>query len=841
MLFGSILYGSQVDFSYLAEAASSKSDKVIQSFLVQFDFKLAESFSIGDEMLETIEKGELFQNISIHILRYVNFQNDRDILPSLYSVYQHLNQFEHSQHFTSERFGIAFSLHLKRLTPEDVITFFETKEERVPFLFGFRFFAERYYESCASHKKLYLDDSYQKLIRVMNDNLGIYVLFTAIKHVDDSELLLKELKEQLARDGVNKWDIVQALLTPRDLTILPETYDNRQCNAYRNFLLAIENNTCPTNEDVRQVIVALHHAKQSATSFFREYSSMHCDFYHIVPMVVFYQRLKEFGCLQAVAIRKLIEAKHLPGMTSRPFQTIQSFCDYFSEDERKWLAKWDMTLCSFELQYFASDYDHVALRMRMIDLLCSVGDESECFSEFNLLEKPEYDDEGEHTNKTKGHLNLAEFIKDELYDKMPIQQVRAAYRVVYRWLSAYDQKTLPDEWENSPYPDSVEPYRLECFYDEVIGDIVRHPKYKDLEIAYKLTINIYKRLSDESIPLGTSLQFFKAYFSNDHDEQVQLYRNVIQDNSTYYNAAANNLAVAYIKCHQYELAQEVISSMDEGEFRLSRQEQLDLALSKIAKIESILVAPESELHLSNVSDLHLLYLTAAVHMAYTNTENVIRHKPEPFTSLLVPYYRTSHSIIRELMSAEVLRVKSGEIADFDPDKANQYTFTSLPMIPNIKGFIHIEFFLEVLRDEIKKRTLDPSAIKACENQIKLAWVLNHFYFTLSKGFDTENVVLSLGDYEEIAPLVERFTPSQLQSIAWGAVNFVSGTMKTHGFGQKKACERMIPRLLKTLKEYSHTDFKCKNFGRPRIQTFHLEKILFWADGIDHETRFIDVP
>lgn len=837
MLFGSILYGSQVDFSYVAEAASSKSDKVIRSCLGEFDFKLAESFRVGAETLETIEDGELFQDIAVHILRYVTLQNDSDILPSLYSAYQQLNRYERSPHFTSERFGIAFSQHLKRLTPEDVMSFFETKEERVPFLFGFRFFAELYYESCASHKKLYLDDSHKKLIRVMNGNLGIYVLFTAIKHVDDAELLLKELKEQLTRDGVNEWDIVQALLTPGDRTILPVTYDNRHCDAYRNFLLAIENNTWPTNEEVRQVIVALHHAKQSATSYFREYSSMLCDFYHIVPMVVFYQRLKEFDCLQAVAIRKLIEAKHLPGMPSRPFQTIQSFCDYFSEDERKWLAKWDMTLCSFELQYFASEYDHGALRMRMIDLLCSVGDESACFDEFNLLEKPEYDDDGEQTNEVKGHLNLSDFIKDELYEKMPILQVRAAYRVVYRWLSAYDQNTLPEEWENSPHPDSVDPYRLEYFYDEVIGDIVRHPKYKDLEIAYKLTSNIYKRLSSEPIPLGSTLQFFKAYFSNDHDEQIQLYRNVIQSNSNYYNSAANNLAVAYIKCHQYELAQEVISNMDEGEFRSSRQEQLDSALSKIAKIERILAAPESELHLSNVSDLHLLYLTAVVHMAYTNKENVIRHKPEPFTSLLVPYYRTSHSIIRELMSAEVLRVKSGEVADFDPDKANQYTFTSLPLIPNIKGFIHIEFFLEVLRDEIKKRTIDPSAIKACENQLKLAWVLNHFYFTLSKGFDTDNVVLSLGDYEEIAPLVERFTPSQLHSIAWGAVNFVSGTMTTHGFGQKTACERMIPRLLKSLKEYSHTDFKSKTFGRPRIQTFHLEKILFWADGIDHETRF----
>lgn len=826
-----------IDFSKAAEAAGSKNEDVIRAYLGKFGDNVADNAWIEYSKIDTIEDSQLLEAIIWSILRHTEFLNKTDILPSLYSAYQSITHFELNKLLVFERLAAQFSVHIQRLTPADVIEFFQHKGTKVPFLFGFMFFASLYQESCVDHKELHLDDEHQILLKALEGNLGIYLLFQIVKHVHDPKSLLKLLKDELSRDGVNEWDMVQALLTPGDNSIEPYGSSLGILDAYRNFLLAMENGDRPSDEDVRYVVELLHFAKESVTSCFREYVSMQNDFRRIVMVVVFYQRLKEFDCLQASAIRKLIEAKHLPGMPATPFPTIKSFCDYFTTDERKWLARWDMTLCSFELQYYFHEYSHAELRMRLIDLLCSVGDEGTCFSEFNLLEKPEYDDDGGALNDIKGHLNVADYIKEELYQKVPTQQVRAAYRVVHRWLSAYEQETLTEEWENSPDPAWVDPYRLRYFYDEIIDDIARHPKYNDIEIVRKLTENIYSKLSEYGVPLSLTLKFFKAYFSDDYEEQVDLYQEVIQGDSGYRHSAAYNLALAHIKYGEHELAQEAISNMDEGDSQTSLQKRLNEHVAKADKIQKIMSAPESELHLSDISDLNLLYLTAVVHMAHAKNDHVIRHSPEPFHMLLVPNYRTSHTIIKELMNAKVLRVKNEGLGDFDPETADEYSFTSLPLIPNVSGYFNISVFLDVLRDEIKKRTIDPAVIAACENKLKVAWVLNSFYYGLKKLLGPDDVIFSLGNYEELTLLVDRFTPRQLRAIGFGAVNFVFGNMGTYGFGLQTASERVVPRLLNNLKDFSHTDFKSTTYGRPKIQTFHLEQVLLWVDGVAPETRF----
>lgn len=832
-----VLWECPIDFSKAADAAGSKNEEVIRAYLEQFGDNVADNARIEYSKIDTLEDSQLLEAIIWSVLRHTAFLRKTDILPSLYSAHQCIDTFELKKLLIFERLAGQFSMHIQELTLTDVFDFFQSKGTKVPFLFGFMFFASLYQESCVDHKEFYLDDEHQILLKALEGNLGIYLLFQTVKRVHDPKSLLQVLKDELSRDDVNEWGMVQALLTPGDKTIEPYGSSLGILDAYRNFLLAMENGDIPSDEDVRYVVELLHFAKESVTSCFREYVSMQNDFRRIIMVVVFYQRLKEFDCLHASAIRKLIEAKHLPGMPATPFPTIKSFCDYFTPDERKWLARWDMTLCSFELQYYFSEYSHSELRMRLIDLLCSVGDEDICFSEFNLLEKPEYDDDGGALNDIKGHLNVADYIKEELYQKVPTQQVRAAYRVVHRWLSAYEQETLTEEWENSPDPAWVDPYRLRYFYDEIIDDIVRHPKYNDIEIVKKLTESIYSKLSEYGVPLSLTLKFFKAYFSDDYEEQVHLYQEVIQGDSGYRHSAAYNLALAHIKCGKHELAQEVISNMNEGDSQTSLQKRLNEQVAKADRIQKIMKAPQSEQHLSDVSDLHLLYLTAAVHMAHAKNDYVIRHSPEPFRMLLVPNYRTSHTIIKELMNAQVLRVKNENIEDFEPETADEYSFTSLPLIPNIKDYFNISLFLDVLRDEIKKRTIDSGVIAACENKLKVAWVLNNFYYRLEKLLEPDEVILSLGDYEELTLLVDRFTPRQLCSIGFSAVNFVFGNMTTYGFGLQTASERLVPRLMKNLKEFSHTDFKSATFGRPKIQTFHLEQVLLWVDGVSPEIRF----
>lgn len=837
MFFSDVEYDGEIDFSNAAKAALAKNEKLLRAYLKKFGSKIADSIRINWNDLERIENGQLFHEVVCHILRNVKFRRAIDILPSLHSAYECSLQLDPEGAYIDERLAMQFSKHIHGVTPFDVISFFDNKNTKVPFLFGFTFFAAQYHSACTSHTKPSLDDEHQALFAVLDGNWSIYLLFVALRHVNDRESLHTILKRELLHLGEDEWGMVQALLTPGDNALLPIAEGNYHLGAYRDFLWVLENDAEPGYSNVRRVLEALLYVQQSITSFFRAYQSMLDDYHIIIPMVVFYQRLEEFDCIYATAIRKLIEAKHLPGIPPRPFETIKAFCDYFSESERKWLAKWDMTLCSFELQYYADDYSHTKLRMRLIDLLCSVGQEDSYFEEFNLLEKPEFDDDGEQINDIKAHLNVADYIRDEMYDKYSIQQVRSAYRVVYRWLSAHNQATLTEEWENSPDPNSLDPFRLQYFYDEIIGDIVNHPKYEDLEIAAKLTTSVYAALAATPYSLSTPIKFFKAYFSKDHDETISLYQDVVNSDSGYRNSAANNLALIYIKHQDYVSAQNVINKMDDGESKVARQQQLEDKLKKVAEIQSILAVPESELELCTIGNLHLLYLTTFVYMAHANKESVIRLQQNPIVSLPIPYYNTSHTIIRELMTAEVLKFSRNGLADFDPETATQYSLTSLPLIPNIKGYFNIDICLDVLRDEIKKRTFEQSEITECENKLKVAWLLNSFYYNLSKVFDTEDVVLTSGDYEDIAPLVERFTPSQLYSIAWSAVNFVSGNMAMYGFGQKTACERLLPRLLKSLRDFSHVDFKAKTFGRPKLPTFHLERILFWVDGIAPEDRF----
>lgn len=837
MVFSTVEYDGQIDFSKAAKAVRAKNEKLIRAYLKKFGSKIAGSVRIDFSNLDSMAEGRLFDEVVCHILWHVKFSRATDILPSLHSAYECAIQLDPDGTYANEHFAMHFSKQIQSITPSDVMSFFEKKNTNVPFLFGFTFFAAQYHSACTSHTKPSLDDELQALFAVLDGNWSIYLLFVALRHVNDRESLHTILKRELLHLGEDEWGMVQALLTPGDNALLSIAEGNYHLSAYRDFLWVLENDAEPDYSDVMRVLEALLYVQQSVTSFFREYQSMLDDFHIIIPMVVFYQRLEEFDCIYASAIRKLIEAKHLPGMPARPFETIKAFCDYFSENERKWLAKWDMTLCSFELQYYADDYSHTGLRMRLIDLLCSVGQEDSYFEEFNLLEKPEFDDDGEQINDVKAHLNVADYIRDEMYDKYAIQQVRSAYRVVYRWLSAYSQATLAEEWEDSPDPARLDPFRLQYFYDEIIGDIVHHSKYNDLEIAAKLTNSVYSALFATPYYLSLPLKFFKAYFSRDHDEAISLYQDVVNSESGYRNSAANNLVLLYIKRQDYVSAQNVINKMDDGESKVARQKQLEVKLKKAAEIQSILAVPESELELCTIGNLHLLYLATAVYMAHANKETIIRLRPNPIVSLLVPYYHTSHTIIRELMTAEVLRFSGNGFADFDPETATQYSLTSLPLIPNIKGYFNIDICLDLLRDEIKKRTFEQSEITECENKLKVAWLLNSFYYNLDKVFDTENVVLTSGDYEDIAPLVERFTPSQLYSIAWSAVNFVSGNMTMYKFGQKTACERLLPRLLKSLREFSHVDFKAKTFGRPKLPTFHLERILFWVDGIAPEDRF----
>lgn len=837
MVFSTVEYDGQIDFSKAAKAVRAKNEKLLRAYLKKFGSKIAGSVRIDFSNLDGMEEGRLFYEVVCHILWHVKFSRATDILPSLHSAYECAIQLDPDGTYANEHFAMHFSKHIQSITPSDVMSFFEKKNTNVPLLFGFTFFAAQYHSACTSHTRPSLDDELQALFAVLDGNWSIYLLFVALRHVNDRESLHTILKRELLHLGEDEWGMVQALLTPGDNALLPIAEGNYHLSAYRDFLWVLENDAEPDYSDVRRVLEALLYVQQSVTSFFREYQSMLDDFHIIIPMVVFYQRLEEFDCIYASAIRKLIEAKHLPGMPARPFETIKAFCDYFSESERKWLAKWDMTLCSFELQYYADDYSHTALRMRLIDLLCSIGQEDSYFEEFNLLEKPEFDDDGEQINDIKAHLNVADYIRDEMYDKYAIQQVRSAYRVVYRWLSAYSQATLAEEWEDSPDPARLDPFRLQYFYDEIINDIVQHPKYNDLEIAAKLTNSVYSELSATPSYVSLPLKFFKAYFSRDLDEALSLYQDVLNSDSGYRNSAANNLALIHIKRQDYVSAQNVINKMDDGESKVARQKQLEDKLKKAAEIQSILAVPESELELCTIGNLHLLYLTTVVYMAHANKESVIRLQQNPIVSLPVPYYHTSHTIIRELMTAEVLRFSRNGLADFDPETATQYSLTSLPLIPNIKGYFNIDICLDILRDEIKKRTFEQSEITECENKLKVAWLLNSFYYNLSKVFDTEDVVLTSGDYEDIAPLVERFTPSQLYSIAWSAVNFVSGNMAMYGFGQKTACERLLPRLLKSLREFSHVDFKAKTFGRPKLPTFHLERILFWVDGISPEDRF----
>ncbi|AGH47082.1 hypothetical protein [Paraglaciecola psychrophila] len=102
---------------------------------------------------------------------------------------------------------------------------------------------------------------------------------------------------------------------------------------------------------------------------------------------------------------------------------------------------------------------------------------------------------------------------------------------------------------------------------------------------------------------------------------------------------------------------------------------------------------------------------------------------------------------------------------------------------------------------------------------KLGWMYNTLYFIVDKHFNRPECMVTQTVYDEIKELVSPYSPTQLSSMAWNAVNFVSGNMVTHGFGEKIALERMPIRLKKVLQESQNNKYNAKTFERKNAQHY----------------------
>lgn len=209
-----VLYGSQIDFNNVLQIAESKSESQIKAYLTQFGSNFTERIRINFNSLEHVSVGEIFHEITHKILRYVEFSNSSDILPSLESAYDTASNFKLSGMSSNELMASNFSKHIRKLSPSDVTFFFRNKQTNVPFVFGFTFFADQYYNACKLNKQLTLDDELNVLLSVLDESWSIYVLFLALQLVDEKDMFLSALKENLMHPGRDGLGMIQSLLTP---------------------------------------------------------------------------------------------------------------------------------------------------------------------------------------------------------------------------------------------------------------------------------------------------------------------------------------------------------------------------------------------------------------------------------------------------------------------------------------------------------------------------------------------------------------------------------------------------------------------------------------------------
>jgi hypothetical protein len=407
-----------------------------------------------------------------------------------------------------------------------------------------------------------------------------------------------------------------------------------------------------------------------------------------------------------------------------------------------------------------------------------------------------------------------------------------------------EPKTMPFDMPKYGNPDTE---KLIYFYGWVIGELVHHNEKNNENLAHTLTNEFFAYVQESrEIPFDdesyAALCFFKAYFTPENQKAlvVPLYEKVINADSGYRYTAIHNLINYYIDEGDINNARSYLARLSNDD----HAEWIEKFLPRIADVQKrikllspLLGKKGKPKKLKTLSNPELLLLSSAVLCSIDQHEDAIRHDENKPFSWLVGDYRVSQQIIYQLVNKKVLVSVDESWKAWKKTAVTIHDITSMALMPNVEGVVTFELLLSQCKDEVAKREFSDKDIVELHQYNKLGWMYNTLYFNVDKYFNRPECMVTQTVYDEIKELVSPYSPTQLSSMAWNAVNFVSGNMVTHGFGEKTALERMPIRLKKVLQESQNNKYNAKTFERNKRPTLPIETVLSWVDGITPDGRY----
>lgn len=821
-----------IDFGKLQTSFDEFDFETLDSYL---DEQLSLDFDSSTYLDSKVEPTEKFAILVMDLLEEVPPKNTEFTLNLLNSFFSLRLPFLDFQQNTVIGLTKSLKRHIDNIEIQEAIRFYIEKGSVIPALWADIYFKEKclntHYELLSFEPFEITDLEYEFL------------------DASEDSGLLRIYLETLTHQGFNShiWTLVNEHLDgwiTKTLNALKEGGDSdnlENLEEYAKFCILyieyIKKGKDPSDDSIRAVLDLLGDVVSLLRD--REYPLCYTNFYYkTILLNAFYCELTKHNHMSARAMCKLIEAKSAPGTKIKWWTTPVKFCEFFSHEERIWLAKRDLTVCLLELLCYRQDYGSKELRHHFINLLTASGRFGNDLSLFNITFDDEFYLYEPFNIDPKKPIQIGDIFRVAFYPLNHKAYVKAAFRSVGRWLKAKNEDQLDEEWLDAFGLNRLDPLRLLCFYDEIIDDVVNHERYGNIDVAGELTKAVHDVIEFDWIEISTPLLFFIAYFNLLPEHRIDFYQKVIERRGSYWFSALNSLCRLHIKEHSFELAQALIDTTPDGEVKDKLSEELSDAENKAVEFEKMFPTPEYEYEFEDITDTHLLYLMAACFASLSRRQNAIHHSSGLSTSFLVPYYHTSHSILAELINDELLIHHKESRAKLDVENITNYTRTSLPLIPNVAGYIDLESFCERLKREAQLRSFDGPAIEQAENKLKLGWLLNSFFYQVEDyGYKKDMVSFGIEEFMEIERLVSRFSGSQLNSVTFNAVNYVSGTQKKYKFSDEKACQRISSRLLKNLREFSPNNFAGKTFERNQHPSFGLETALFFVDGLSKEERY----
>lgn len=524
------------------------------------------------------------------------------------------------------------------------------------------------------------------------------------------------------------------------------------------------------------------------------------------------------------------------------------YLDYFTDAESQIMLEFDETFISTSINKNIKTLSEKDLHNLLIKLLFSEKEADTGFGALNIIRTSSSEQHAQNNASSEEfYFSVADIlgygIGSHQFNHIALSNICQGVTSRLQELDRFEEHQV-----NSYKVSSRQHEELLYFYDFVTEELVQRGDKKHIHAIEALTSSLFTYLHQlpdfESYAEGyITLCFFQAYYgaSDDKNAVVKLYKRVIESDSGYRDSAINNLLNTCIDQGDVDSAKQtllLLSSENQKDKIDSFNKRISELERKIALTSGLFGDKEQMTSLSEVSNINLALLTAVIIGVLDQHLDTVQHdQSKPFSWLVCDYY-TSQKIIYGLVEDRLLIPADDSWKAWTKPAVTIEDVTSLELIPNTDDFITYELLLAQCQDEISNRDYTAQEVDSLNRYNKMGWMFNTFYFNIDKNFERPEHMFTRSDYDEIEALVSVFSPAQLASIAWNAVNFVSGNMINHGFGHKIAMDRMPKRLLKVLRESQDIEYRAKTFERNARAVLPIEKMLTWLDGVSYTERYI---